>query len=79
MKAQGWIAKGSVKLSPVVVSISDTKATIRDCVDTRRYGRYDPGAGRWIDPPGGQPDAEQVKVVFSDGWKVADTVVTGEC
>lgn len=79
VNAQGWIAKGSVKLSPVVVSISDTRATIRDCVDTRRYGRYDPRAGRWIDPPGGQPDAEQVKLVFSDGWKVADTVVPGEC
>jgi hypothetical protein len=79
VKAQGWIAKGTVKVSPVVVSVSRTKATVRDCVDTTRYGRFDPKTNRWIDPPGGQPDAERFELVFDNGWKVADTVVTGQC
>jgi hypothetical protein len=80
VKAEGWIAKGNVKISPQVASVSGTKATIRDCVDTTRYGRYDPNAGQWIDQPGGQPDAERVQLVLTQGaWKVAETVVTGEC
>jgi hypothetical protein len=79
VKARGWIAKGTVKVDPVVASMTATRATIRDCVDTTGYGRYDPNAGRWIDPPGGQPDAERVQLIFSDGWKVADTMVTGPC
>jgi hypothetical protein len=79
VKAQGWIAKGAVKLSPVVVSVRGAKATVRDCVDTTRYGRFDPKANRWIDPPGGQPDAERFELVFEQGWKVAATVVTGPC
>jgi hypothetical protein len=79
VKTRDWIARGTVKIDPVVASVTKTRATIRDCVDATRFGRYDPQAERWIDPPGGQPDAERVQLIFSDGWKVADTVVTGAC
>jgi hypothetical protein len=82
VKARGWIAKGTVKVpSSADVSISGTRATIRACVDTTRYGRYDPGAGRWIDPPGGQPNQHRDALVLNRQgiWEVADTVVTGRC
>jgi hypothetical protein len=82
VKARGWIAKGTVTMpSSADVSISGTRATIRACVDTTRYGRYDPTAGRWIDPPGGQPNQHRDALVLNrqGTWKVADTVVTGKC
>lgn len=80
-KDRGWVARGTVRLSPSVVSHSATKATVRDCVDATRFGRFDPKTRRWIDQPGGRPDAERV-VLVRDGkgkWKVSETVVTGEC
>jgi hypothetical protein len=80
VKAHGWIAKGTVKVSPTVTSISRSTATIQDCVDATGFGRYDPKARRWIDQPSGQPDAERVRLVLIQGtWKVAETVVVGEC
>jgi hypothetical protein len=82
VKARGWIAKGTVKVpASAEVSISGTRATIRACVDTTRYGRYDLKAGRWIDPPGGRPNQHRdVLVLNGQGtWEVADTVVTGAC
>ena len=82
VKAQGWVAKGTVTVPAAAeVSVSGTKATIRVCVDTTRYGRFDPAANRWIDPPGGQPNQHR-DALLADGqgtWKVADTVVTGKC
>ncbi len=80
-KDRGWIAKGTVRVSPSVVSHSATRAEVRDCVDATQFGRFDPKARRWIDQPGGLPDAERVVLVLDPqgGWKVAETVVTGEC
>lgn len=79
VQAQGWVARGTVRIDPVVVSVSGPRATVRDCVDATRYGRFDPAANRWIDPPGGQPDAERVQLVDEHGWKVAETVEAGSC
>ena len=81
LDSQGFVALGTIKVSPRVVRLADEKATVQDCVDTSRFRRYDPKNKRWLDQLGGQPDGQRSTLTL-DGqgnWKVAESVVAGKC
>jgi hypothetical protein len=81
LDSQGFVALGTIKVSPRVVRLAGKKATVQDCVDTSRFRRYDPKNKRWLDQLGGQPDGQQSTLTL-DGqgnWKVAESVVAGTC
>ena len=79
LDSQGFVALGTIKVSPRVVRLAGEKATVQDCVDTSRFRRYDPKNKRWLDQLGGQPDGQRSTLTL-DGqgnWKVAESVVAG--
>ena len=81
LDSQGFVALGTIKVSPRVVRLAGEKATVQDCVDTSRFRRYDPKNKRWLDQLGGQPDGQRSTLTL-DGqgnWKVAESVVAGKC
>jgi hypothetical protein len=81
LDSQGFVALGTIKVSPRVVRLASEKATVQDCVDTSRFRRYDPKNKRWLDQLGGQPDGQRSTLTL-DGqgnWKVAESVVAGTC
>jgi hypothetical protein len=81
LDSQGFVALGTIKVSPRVVRLAGEKATVQDCVDTSRFRRYDPKNKRWLDQLGGQPDGQR-STLTQDGqgnWKVAESVVAGKC
>jgi hypothetical protein len=81
LDSQGFVALGTIKVSPRVVRLAGEKATVQDCVDTSRFRRYDPKDKRWLDQLGGQPDGQRSTLTL-DGqgnWKVAESVVAGKC
>ena len=81
LDSQGFVALGTIKVSPRIVRLAGKKATIQDCVDTSRFRRYDPKNKRWLDQLGGQPDGQRSTLTL-DGqgnWKVAESVVAGTC
>ena len=81
LDSQGFVALGTIKVSPRVVRLAGEKATVQDCVDTSRFRRYDPKNKRWLDQLGGQPDGQRSTLTL-DGqgnWKVAESVVAGTC
>jgi hypothetical protein len=81
LDSQGFVALGTIKVSPRVVRLAGEKATVQDCVDTSRFRRYDPKNKRWLDQLGGQPDGQRSTLAL-DGqgnWKVAESVVAGKC
>jgi hypothetical protein len=81
LDSQGFVALGTIKVSPRVVRLASKKATVQDCVDTSRFRRYDPKNKRWLDQLGGQPDGQRSTLTL-DGqgnWKVAESVVAGKC
>jgi hypothetical protein len=81
LDSQGFVALGSIKVSPRVIRLAGEKATVQDCVDTSRFRRYDPKNKRWLDQLGGQPDGQRSTLTL-DGqgnWKVAESVVAGIC
>ena len=81
LDSQGFVALGTIKVSPRVVRLVGEKATVQDCVDTSRFRRYDPKNKRWLDQLGGQPDGQRSTLTL-DGrgdWKVAESVVAGKC
>jgi hypothetical protein len=81
LDSQGFVALGTIKVSPRIVRLAGTKATVQDCVDTSRFRRYDPKNRRWLDQLGGQPDGQRSTLTL-DGqgtWKVAESVVAGKC
>jgi hypothetical protein len=81
LDSQGFVALGTIKVSPRIVRLAGKKATVQDCVDTSRFRRYDPRNKRWLDQLGGQPDGQRSTLTL-DGqgnWKVAESVVAGRC
>jgi hypothetical protein len=81
LDSQGFVALGTIKVSPRIVRLAGKKATVQDCVDTSRFRRYDPKNKRWLDQLGGQPDGQRSTLTL-DGqrnWKVAESVVAGKC
>lgn len=81
LDSQGFLALGTIKVSPRIVRLAGKKATVQDCVDTSRFRRYDPKNKRWLDQLGGQPDGQRSTLTL-DGqgnWKVAESVVAGKC
>jgi hypothetical protein len=81
LDSQGFVALGTIKVSPRIVRLASEKATVQDCVDTSRFRRYDPKNKRWLDQLGGQPDGQRSTLTL-DGqgnWKVAESVVAGKC
>jgi hypothetical protein len=81
LQFQGWVARGTIQVSPRLVDLADKKATVQDCVDTSRFRRYDPKKRQWLDSGGGQPDRQRSTLTL-DGqghWKVADSEVSGKC
>jgi hypothetical protein len=42
LDSQGFVALGTIKVSPRIVRLAGKKATVQDCVDTSRFRRYDP-------------------------------------
>jgi hypothetical protein len=81
LDSQGFVALGTIKVSPRVVRLAGKKAMVQDCVDTSRFRRYDPKNKRWLDQLGGQPDGQRSTLTL-DGqgnWKVAESVVAGKC
>jgi hypothetical protein len=81
LDSQGFVALGTIKVSPRVVRLAGKKATVQDCVDTSRFRRYDPKNKRWLDQLGGQPDGQRSTLTL-DGqrnWKLAESVVAGTC
>jgi hypothetical protein len=81
LDSQGFVALGTIKVSPRIVRLAAKKATVQDCVDTSRFRRYDPKNKRWLDQLGGQPDGQRSTLTL-DGqgnWKVAESVVAGRC
>jgi hypothetical protein len=81
LDSQGFVALGTIKVSPRVVRLAGKRATVQDCVDTSRFRRFDPKNKRWLDQLGGQPDGQRSTLTL-DGqgnWKVAESVVAGTC
>jgi hypothetical protein len=81
LQFQGWVARGTIEVSPRLVGLASKKATVQDCVDTSRFRRYDPKKRQWLDSGGGQPDRQRSTLTL-DGqghWKVADSEVSGKC
>jgi hypothetical protein len=81
LDSQGFVALGTIKVSPRVVRLAGEKATVQDCVDTSRFRRYDPKNKRWLDQLGGQPDGQRSTLTLNGqgNWKVAESVVAGTC
>ena len=81
LEFQGWVARGSIEVSPRLAALTGRKATVQDCVDGSRFRRYDPKKRQWLDSGGGQPDRQRSTLTL-DGqgnWKVADSEVSGKC
>jgi hypothetical protein len=81
LDSQGFVALGTIKVSPRIIRLAAKQATVQDCVDTSRFRRYDPKNKRWLDQLGGQPDGQRSTLTL-DGqrnWKVAESVVAGKC
>jgi hypothetical protein len=81
LEFQGWVARGTIEVSPRLASLTGRKATVQDCVDGSRFRRYDPKKRQWLDSGGGQPDRQRSTLTL-DGqgnWKVADSEVSGKC
>jgi hypothetical protein len=81
LEFQGWVARGTIKVSPRLVALRGRTATVQDCVDTSQYRRYDPKKQQWLDPLGGQPDRQRSTLTRNGqgDWKVAESVVSGKC
>jgi hypothetical protein len=81
LEFQGWVARGSIEVSPRLAALTGRKATVQDCVDGSRFRRYDPKKRQWLDSGGGQPDRQRSTLTL-DGqgnWKVTDSEVSGKC
>jgi hypothetical protein len=81
LEFQGWVARGTIEVSPRLAALTGRKATVQDCVDGSRFRRYDPKKRQWLDSGGGQPDRQRSTLTL-DGqghWKVADSEVSGKC
>jgi hypothetical protein len=81
LQFQGWVARGTIQVSPRLVDLAGKKATVQDCVDTSRFRRYDPKKRQWLDSGGGQPDRQRSTLTLDaqGHWKVADSEVSGKC
>jgi hypothetical protein len=81
LQFQGWVARGTIQVSPRLVGLASKKATVQDCVDTSRFRRYDPKKRQWLDSGGGQPDRQRSTLTLDaqGQWKVADSEVSGKC
>ena len=81
LQFQGWVARGTIEVSPRLVGLAAKKATVQDCVDTSRFRRYDPKKRQWLDSGGGQPDRQRSTLTLDaqGHWKVADSEVSGKC
>jgi len=81
LQFQGWVARGTIQVSPRLVGLTSKKATVQDCVDTSRFRRYDPKKRQWLDSGGGQPDRQRSTLILDaqGHWKVADSEVSGKC
>jgi hypothetical protein len=81
LQFQGWVARGTIQVSPRLVGLASKKATVQDCVDTSRFRRYDPNKRQWLDSGGGQPDRQRSTLILDaqGHWKVTDSEVSGKC
>jgi hypothetical protein len=81
LQFQGWVARGTIHVSPRLADLAGKKATVQDCIDTSRFRRYDPKKRQWLDSGGGQPDRQRSTLTLDTQghWKVADSEVSGKC